>query len=75
MFNESRLSHADHVADLRQYRWLSAVIFSYFLLVALFALALPPRWRPFTSPRGERRSIVAQARSATHNFMPYVFMA
>ncbi|MEQ8231840.1 MAG: hypothetical protein RLW61_00445 [Gammaproteobacteria bacterium] len=74
MLNQVRLTHADHVADLRQYRWLSAVIFSYFLLVALLTLALPPRWRPFSSPCGERRSIIAQARSATHNFMPYVFM-
>ena len=75
MINEQRLTHAHHVADLRQYRWLSALIFSYFLLIALFALMLPSRWRPFAAPHGERRSIIGQARSATHNFMPYVFMA
>ncbi len=81
MFNElpfARTAHADpvadHIADLRQYRWLSAVIFTYFLVVAVLALPLPRRWRPFASPSGERRSIVSQVRAATHNVMPYVFL-
>jgi len=81
MFNELPLAQAahvdpvaDHIADLRQYRWLSAVIFTYFLVVAVLALPLPRRWRPFASPSGERRSIISQVSAATHNVMPYVFL-
>jgi len=76
MRNSVSVQHAERFdleSDARQYRWLSMVFFAYFLVIALVCRMLPRHLRPFSSPTGERRSVLAEARIARDTYTPYGF--
>ncbi|MCC3750950.1 MAG: hypothetical protein LLP51_06105 [Halorhodospira halophila] len=57
-----------------QYRLLMAVSFAVFLVGALLARLVPARWRA-AQQKGERQSVIAEARAAAQTSVPFAFMS
>lgn len=64
--------NAEH--DVRQFRFIFAVSVAVFFVVATVVRLLPRSWRPWTTPRRGRRSLIAEAKSVANTFIPFAFM-
>jgi len=63
--------------EAKEFRFIYAVCFVIFLMVAIIARLLPAQWRPwsrFTAAQG-RTSIIDEAKAAANTFIPFAFMA
>lgn len=56
-----------------EFRLITIVGFAYFLVIACASRCLPRAWRPL-SQGGVRRSVIEEARTATHTLIPFAFM-
>jgi hypothetical protein len=65
---------ADRRSDAIEYRAIYAVAFAFFLLAAAAHRLIPVRWRPNLDPSGKSRTVIAEARSAASNSVPFAFM-
>lgn len=57
-----------------EYRAIYVVAFAFFLVAATAHRLIPSRWRPNLDPSGRSRSIIAEARAAAGNSVPFAFM-
>ncbi len=57
-----------------EYRAIYVVAFAFFLVAATSHRLIPSRWRPNLDPSGRSRSIIAEARAAAGNSVPFAFM-
>ena len=67
---------ADRRARQLEYRLLVLIVFPFFLLFAVVARLMPRRAAaaPGVASRERRRSVLAEAREASHTVIPFVFM-
>jgi hypothetical protein len=67
-------SFAQRHGESIEYGAIYMVAFAFFLLAATAHRLIPSRWRPNLDPSGKSRSIIAEARAAAGNSVPFAFM-
>jgi hypothetical protein len=60
--------------ESREFRWILAVSFLAFLVVAVIARCLPRRWRPWSDQSVEPLSVIAEAKAMANTYAPFIFM-
>ncbi len=60
--------------ESREFRWILAMSFLAFLVVAVIARCLPGRWRPWSDQSVEALSVVAEAKAMANTYAPFIFM-
>ena len=62
------------VRDALDFNILYAIAFAFFLIAAIAHRIIPKRWRPNLDPAGKSHSVIAEARIAASNSIPFAFM-
>jgi hypothetical protein len=70
--HERRVSGS--VRDSVDFNIIYGVAFVFFLIAAVVHRVIPKRWRPNFDPTGQARSVIAEARIAASNSIPFAFM-
>ena len=70
----ANMSHGKAEGGKTEFSLLFGLAFLVFLVAATVARFLPRRWRWSVSGHDEGKSIVAAARAAANNSLPYAFM-
>ncbi|MGB7206347.1 MAG: hypothetical protein WBD37_12810 [Anderseniella sp.] len=60
--------------DSVEFNIIFSVAFVFFLVAAMAHRIIPKRWRPNLDPSGQARSVIAEARIAASNSIPFAFM-
>ncbi len=62
------------VRDAVDFNIIYGVAFVFFLMAAVAHRIIPRRWRPNLDPTGQASSVIAEARIAASNSVPFAFM-
>lgn len=62
-------------SESKEFRFIFAISFLFFLTVVVIARLLPRSWRFWLSQPEQRMSIINETRTVVNTFMPFVYMA
>ena len=74
MIGSSDASLRSRKGEVAEMRLIFMVSFAVFLVVAVVGRFLPSSWRWDAAGSHGGKSILAEARAATHTFVPFAFM-
>lgn len=70
----SRVHASIRRGEQREYRFVWAVAFLFFLGVVILARLFPRSWRPDPIGTGQYRTVFGEAKAITNMTIPYAFM-